>query len=405
MKRRGGYQEEFGSRFGFGWQLEDKDPKKRRIWIQAVSLGEMLAIEGLMKGFAKDERIEIVLTTTTSTGFAEAKKRYSNICYAIKYFPLDFWPISQSVWRRVNPDLVVCVETELWPEHLRQAEKRGVPVVLVNGRLSNRSFKYSKWLASLFRRELNSIRLILAGSDQDRDRFLALGVKSERVRSVGNMKTDIDIQPLLDGVEKANLKREIGLGTRFVLLGSSTWPGEEEMLVKAFRRLRERLPDSSLLIVPRHGERRGDIRSVLNEFASDFRIHFRSEGDGPSDLDILVADTHGELRMLTQIADLAFVGKSLPPHTEGQTPIECGLLAVPIVMGPGMHNFPGVADQLLDRGAAVGVSDADEAIETLVALALDEEARLRMEVACRAWARTNRGSIARTLEKIRGLMA
>ena len=140
MKRRGGYREGFGSRFGFGWQLGDKEPKKRRLWVQAVSLGEMLAIEGLMKALAKEERIEIVLTTTTSTGFAEAKKRYSDICYAIKYFPLDFWPISRAVWRRVNPDLAVCVETELWPEHLRQGEKRGVPIVLVNGRLSNRSF-------------------------------------------------------------------------------------------------------------------------------------------------------------------------------------------------------------------------------------------------------------------------
>jgi len=400
MKRRGGYQEAFASRFGFGWKLDKKDPDKRRIWIQAVSLGEMLAIEGLLKALAKDDRIEIVLTTTTSTGFAEAKKRYLDICYAIKYFPTDFWLISRAVWRRVEPDLAVCVETELWPEHLRQAKKRNVPVVVVNGRLSNRSFKRSKSIAPLFKNELNSIRMILAGSDQDRARFVELGVDSNRVKSIGNMKTDIDIQPLLDGVERASLKNELGFGIRFVLLGSSTWPGEEEMLVKAFRKLRGRMAESSLLIVPRHAERRGEIRSVLADSASDFKTHFRSEGESPNDLDILVADTHGELRLFTQIADLAFVGKSLPPHTEGQTPIECGLLAIPTVMGPGMHNFPGVADQLRECGAAEGVKDEAEAIDRLVELALDESTRLKMQAGSRGWARENRGSIDRTVNEL-----
>jgi len=218
------------------------------------------------------------------------------------------------------------------------------------------------------------------------------------------MKTDIDIQPILDVAARSNLKEQIGFADQFVLVGSSTWPGEEQMLVEAFRNIRAKLPNSGLLIVPRHGERRDEIRNTLKRTATDFSVHFRSEGKGPSASDILVADTHGELRMFTQIADLAFIGKSLPPHMEGQTPIECGLLGVPAVMGPGMQNFPGVADQLVDCGAAARVRGREEAIEILGDLAVDDDFRLQMETACRDWASANKGATRRTLAEIEGVL-
>ena len=402
IRKRGGYRERFATRFGRGLRLPPKGAGKRRVWLQAVSLGEMLAIEPLLKGLAADPQVEIFLTTTTSTGYALARERYGALAVEIAYFPVDFWPFSRRVWELGQPDLAVCAETELWPEHIEQARRRGVPFVLVNARLSDRSFGRLRRVAGLTRSVWRGVSMVYAGSEQDRERFLALGVAPERVATTGNVKVDVVIEPRLDAAGKLALRVDLGCKGGFVLLGSSTWPGEESMLLRAFRRVRERDERATLLLVPRHAERRGEIEALLRAEAGELSWHFRSRGRPSEPVDIVVADTNGELRALTQVADLAFVGKSLPPHREGQTPVECGALGLAMVFGPGMSNFRSISAGLLEFGAALVVADAGSAVEAIAALSSDAAERGRMGEAGQRWHAASRGAVGRTLEGLRG---
>lgn len=400
VRSRGGYRENWGSRFGVGLKLAKKGAGCRRIWIQAVSLGEVLAIEPFVKELAKIDRIEIFLTVTTSTGYAEAKKRYGNLAVGISYFPVDFWLISRRVWNVVQPDLAISAETELWPEHLQQAKKRGVPFLLVNGRLSDRSYGVTKALVWLVRGSLLKISRVFACSEIDRDRFLKLGVPADLVELTGNMKVDVVVDQLLDDAAKVELRRIHGLGDGFVLLGSSTWSGEERMLLDAFKKIREEKSSARLLIVPRHGERREEIEELLIAEAGAFSWCFKSRGLPAGDVDILVADTHGELRVLSQVADLAFIGRSLLPHKEGQTPVECGALGVPMVMGSGMSNFRSIRAGLRRFGAVAEAKNAEEAVELILNLSRDEARRQEMTTAGKQWHLRSRGAVERTVAGI-----
>ncbi|MAM91852.1 MAG: 3-deoxy-D-manno-octulosonic acid transferase [Opitutaceae bacterium] len=400
MKRRGDYQGAIAMRMGIGVEEWPRTEGKRRIWIQAVSLGEILVIERFIRELAARPDTEILLTTTTSTGLKMAREKYSDLCDRITYFPMDFWPFSKRFWKRMRPDLAICAETELWPEHMKQASLVGSPMVLINGRLSDKSFRYARRLSFLFGRHLRCIDQVLAISEHDAARFREIGIPAERVSVTGNLKVDVDIDERFDERERAHLKQSLGLGDGFVLLGSSTWPGEEATLLRALRALRESLPDSRLMLVPRHAERRGEIRDMLVKEASDLRWHFKSEGPPETEVDILVGDTSGELRALTQLADLAFIGKSLPPHREGQTPIECGLLGVPLLFGPGMSNFRSVRDGMLESGAAELVQDEEALISRILSLAVDGPALEALSNRQRDWAENSRGSLERTLEAL-----
>jgi 3-deoxy-D-manno-octulosonic-acid transferase len=246
---------------------------------------------------------------------------------------------------------------------------------------------------------LRGISRLLAVSESDAARFRELGMPAERVSVTGNIKMDVSI-PLLGDEALAGLRREVGLPAQgLVLLGSSTWPGEEEALLGALRLARSRGVRCSLLIVPRHAERRGDIERILK--ASGLSHHFRSQGAAPSEVDVAVGDTTGELRSLAQLADLVFVGKSLPPHTEGQTPVEAATLGKPLLFGPGMSNFRPIERDLLQKGCAILVSSPEELAERSAELLSDASARQALVSALADWRRTNGGGVARTLAAIR----
>jgi 3-deoxy-D-manno-octulosonic-acid transferase len=195
----------------------------------------------------------------------------------------------------------------------------------------------------------------------------------------------------------------LGLPDGFVLLGSSTWAGEEEALVGALRLTRERGVRCALMLVPRHAERRLDVERWLVK--SKLRFHFRSNGPAPGEVDVLVGDTTGELRKLTQLADVVFVGKSLPPHTDGQTPVEAAALGKPIIFGPGMGNFRLLSRDLLARGAAREVADAAALAEVVQELLRDASRREALAAAAAVWRCDNAGAVARTLGVIREELA
>ena len=402
MRRRGGYRENFSQRFGGHDGLPARRAGIRRVWLQAVSVGEMLAIAPLLEALSAAGGVEVYLTTTTSTGYRLAVERYGARTIGIGYFPLDWWLFSRRAWRRIAPDLVILTEGERWPEHLHQAAKRGVPVLGINARMSDRTLRRLRRLPAAARLTLGGITRLLPCSAQDEARFLELGYPRSHLLTTGNIKLDVPI-PLLTAAEKTALRRELGLPDGLVLMGSSTWPGEETALVEALRLARGRGVRCSLLLVPRHAERRPEIERELA--GSALRWHFRTSGAAAGDVDVSVADTTGEMRRMLQLADLVFVGKSLPPHTEGQTPVEAAALELPILFGPGMGNFRLIARDLLARGAAREVADA-AALAALAADLLPDTAR-RAEIAAAAsqWHRENAGAVARTLAVIREELA
>ena len=404
MRRRGGYQDNFAQRFGAIPVLPAKRAGVRRVWLQAVSVGEMLAIAPLLEALSADPAVEVYLTTTTSTGYALARERYAALTVAIAYFPLDWWLFSRRAWQRITPDLVILTEGERWPEHIRQAETRGIPVLAVNARLSDRSFRRMHKLRALTTPLFRGITQVLACSEHDAERFRAIGLAPGGITVTGNIKLDVTI-PLLGEGEKTALRRELGFGDEPVLLGSSTWLGEEAALLEVFKALRAEGRVVRLLIVPRHAERRAEIEALLQ--ASGLSYHFRSRGPAPHGVpvEVAVGDTTGELRKFTQLAELVFVGKSLPPHHEGQTPVEAAALGKPVLFGPELSNFRVIARDMRAAGAARSVASADELRASVLALWSDAPARAAMAQAAQVWRVANQGAVGRTLAEIRTTLA
>ncbi len=401
MRRRGGYGAHFGQRFGATPALPSKRTGVKRVWLQAVSVGELLAVAPLLEGWKNDSAVEVYLTTTTSTGYALAAERYlaKGLVVGLGYFPLDFWACSARAWRSVAADLALLTEGERWPEHMHQAARRGVPVVAVNARLSDRSFRRMRWLGPLARLLTRGLTRVLAASAGDAERFEKFGVPAARVEVTGNLKLDVAL-PEVSPEEAARFRRELGLGERTrILLGASTWPGEEAALLAAWRGIAASEEGTAwkLLLVPRHAERRGEIEAVLTGLASaGLRFHFRSRGAAPGEVDVAVADTTGELARLLALGNLVYVGKTLPPHTEGQTPVEAAARGKAVVFGPGTANFRVIARELEAGGAAARVVDAEALAATVRLLAGDPARREAMGAAGLRWHAGNRGAAART---------
>ncbi|WP_414663763.1 3-deoxy-D-manno-octulosonic acid transferase [Horticoccus sp. 23ND18S-11] len=394
MRKRGGYGENFAHRFGRHPNLPPSAPGQPRVWLQAVSVGEMLAIGPILEALHRDG-VAVYLTTTTSTGYKLALERYRALTIGIGYFPIDGWPFAARAWRRIRPDLVILTEGERWPEHLQQARRRGVPVICVNARLSDRSFARLRAFGPAARLMLRGVTRLLPASPQDEMRFLELGFPRGRIVVTGNIKLDVQV-PVLRAAERAQLRRELGVPeTSLLVLGSSTWPGEEAALVTALQRVREAGVRCALLLVPRHAERRTEIEPLLA--ATGLTFHFRSRGAAAGEVDVAVGDTTGELRRLTQLADLVFVGKSLPPQSEGQTPVEAAAMAKPILFGPGMSNFRAIAEDLVRRGAAQTVTDPAELAVACEELLRDPARRSVLAQAAAQWRQENAGAVQRTL--------
>lgn len=402
MLKRGGYRENFGERFG---RVEAPPPHNvgSTIWIQAVSVGEILAIEPVIRELQRNlPSCRILLTTTTSTGYKLARKTVKNVA-GIHYFPLDFWPISRRVWNRFRPDLCLLMEGELWPEHLHQARRRKVPVLLVNARLSDRSFRRYQKAGRIGRLVFQSLQRIAAASEEDARRLAELTGTPEKITVSGNLKFDVDFPPRPEGDERVDALRHLGLcppdaAPGLILLGSSTWPGEEEMLAEVYQRLRNSGAAVRLVIVPRHAERRQEVLAALRR--AGLSATLRSEKGPCAPGDVYLADTTGELRHFTSLADLAFIGKSLPPNEGGQTPIEAAGFGIPMVYGPNMSNFKAACRGLEDKDAAIRAETADDASEALYQLALDADRRNTLSQNAISWHAENRGSVGRTVQII-----
>lgn len=364
------------------------------VWFHTVSAGETIAAAPIILALAdRHPDVPVLVTTMTPTGSAQVARLLDDRvahCYA----PYDFPAVVASFFDQLTPRLLVLMETELWPNMLREAAARDVPALLVNARLSERSARGYARLGALTRSMLESLRFIACQYADHAERFLALGAPADRVAALGSVKFDIRL-PADHGERVRSMRERWALGGRPVWIAGSTHPGEEEIVLAAHQRLKARFPELLLILVPRHPERRGEVGALVDQ--AGFSQAWMSEVDAPAGRDVVLGDTMGELLYLYGLADVAFLGGSLV-SVGGHNPIEAAVCGVPLIMGPETFNFPDVVAAFGDARCLHLISDADSLAERVADYLADEPARraagkTAVEVVAR-----NRGATERLLE-------
>jgi 3-deoxy-D-manno-octulosonic-acid transferase len=386
-------------------RCERRDGDAPCIWIHGVSVGEIRAAAPLVAALEEElPGFELVLSTGTSTGQAIAKSTYPN--HRVFYYPIDFSWAVRSVVEAIRPDLVILVELELWPNFLREAYRRDTPVAIVNGRITQRSYRGYRWVRWLLFAPLGKIGRFCVQTERYAERFRKLGIPEKQIHVTGSMKYD---QLESQEVDVPAVRRDMGLGEgEIVLLGGSTHPGEEKALVEAFLVLREQVPTLRLVICPRHTERSGEVERHLADIAPGVQRRSKRQAEGRTDPlphgHVLVVDTIGELGRLYGAADVCFVGGSLIPHG-GQNVLEPVTFGKPTVFGPYWDNFKEPVERLLAVEGVREVADADDLTKVLSELLEQRENAAAMGERGRQAILEARGATARTVKILRDLMA
>lgn len=388
MFRRGGYRENFGQRLGF-YDVDLAKCLTNPIWLHAVSVGEVAIA---LKLAAKLPPRQIVLTTTTTTGFAFARQ-HAPAAIEVMYSPLDWWPIMRRAFNVIRPERIVLVEAEVWPNLVAEAHTRKIPLALVNARLSERSERRFRRAGTFVRPMFRLLDLICVQRARDISRWQALGARE--VVQTGSIKYDPEDVAIDGELPRTILRaRKIDI-ERPVLLGGSTHQGEEETLAKIFQQLRADFPDLYLIIAPRHVERVRGIENNLRSLGLDVALRSQDRQSA----DCLLIDTTGELRHWYSIATVIFVGKSLSSRG-GQNPAEAIIAGKPVVFGTHMENFEGFADVLVRRGGAVQVNSPNELRDAMVDLLRNAERREELVRKAREVLAEHRGATARTAQLV-----
>lgn len=449
--RHGKYASNFKERMG--WLPESlRGDGRKTVWVHAVSVGEFLAARPLIERLKSSlPTARIVVSTTTLTGQRLARSQ-SHLFDAAFYFPFD-WKFSvRRSLARVNPSVVIILETELWPNFLRECKKRGVVTVLANGRISPRSFRRYRLLGHPFRRAIEDFSLMVMQSEDDAERARHLGANAACVRVSGNLKYDFDAQELSLpqisklGSETSNSKSQISdvqnperldaldhrLGlpsSPHLIVAGSTAPGEEEMLLAALREVRRHsgLEDARLLLAPRHPERFDEVARLIarSEFAFVRRSESRAfsgssvrqsgaigrehrietaldpgETAGGGSPDVILLDTIGELALIYRYAAVVFVGGSLVPRG-GHNILEPAAFAKPVVVGPHTENFRQIVSDFVNANAVVQIGGKDVLARELIRLLSDRQQAGAIGGRARDFLLKNRGATDYTITAIK----
>jgi 3-deoxy-D-manno-octulosonic-acid transferase len=367
-------------------------------WVHAVSVGEAIAAAPLVEGLRRSHpELPLVVSTVTETGARLVRQRFATVA-THRYFPLDLPGAVRRVVDSISPAFFVAMETELWPNVLRALAARGVPTMIANGRLSDRSFRRYRLLRGAMRGVLDHVGVFGMQSDEDARRVIALGAAPERVVVTGNVKHE----PLPDPAGVADLWHRL-LGLRAgqpVWIAGSTHRGEEESVLAAYEEVRGTHPGLVLVLAPRHPERVPDVVALVS--GRGLRAVRRTTlptaaGGGPPP--VIVLDTIGELAQLYGVADVVYVGGSLVP-LGGHNVLEPAFRGKPVLFGPHTHNFRDAAALLLEGGGALVVADAAGLARAVAGLLEDPDRRARVGEAARQAAATRHGAVQATLDLI-----
>lgn len=409
-KYRGGWQEKL-----FG-RLTRKHPERPCLWFHAVSVGEVLQLQQVLEETAiRFPEAELFITTTTDTGFDVAKSKYPQ--HTVSYFPLDFsWAVNRAL-AAIRPSLVVLVELELWPNFIFAVCQRRIPLALINGRISEKSFSGYSRAKPLLRQVLSCFDILAAQNDIYAQRLRTLGAPADRVIVTGNIKFD-RVESNRDNLQTHELRRVFHIAPHEqVLIAGSTQEPEETYALETWSALRNEFPSLRLVLVPRHKERFEAVanlilqrglpllrRSAVEQAASLPEQNGSADGRTNSSPHVLLLDTLGELSACWGLADIAFVGGSLT-NRGGQNMLEPGGYGAAVLFGPNTWNFRDVTEALLSLKAARVVTGPAELTETVRELLLNPTEAHRMGQAAREFVASQRGATRYTVELLLSLVA
>ena len=384
-----------------GWQLPifaGTQPSRPLVWIHAVSLGEVVAVSPLVRALHEHHpEFRYILTTVTETGREAVEQRLKGIAEH-RYAPLDFtWAVGRMI-RHMQPILYVFVETELWPNLLWSLHEHDVPSVLVNGRLSSRSFGRQDLplIRSFYRTVLQTLTLCLMQSDRDQERIVALGAEPSRVHVTGNIKFD---QPLPEVKAEASLSQSLGVEEcEQLILAGSTHAGEEELLASAYAQIVKNHPDTVLMVAPRHIERAEKVEAMFREagFAVERRSRIQSARKG---LRVIILDTRGELARAYRDAVVAFVGGTLIP-VGGHNLLEPAVWGTPVMFGPYTDHCAEIATLLSQSGGGRRVMGVEDLVVSIEEWIRQPDKRNQDGQVAKQVVLDNQGALMRSVEQI-----
>ena len=298
------------------------------IMFHGVSVGEVIALENLIKKTkATFPDYKIVITTGTKTGQEIAHKKFENVADFITYFPFDITICVELFLKKIKPSVVLIAETELWPTFAAYCKKREIPLFVINGRISDSTYKSYRLLKGFFKELFKNYTKILTQSEEDKEKFISIGAPSDKTMVMKNLKFD---------VKRIDANIEIGKGNNRIIIAGSTHKGEDEIVLNSFSELKKEFPDIKLLLAPRHLTRVNNVKELVEK--TNLPYGQRSNNDTFSNNDIIILDTLGELSKMYQICDFAFIGGSFN-KTGGHNPLEAVVYNKPAISGPSIHNF------------------------------------------------------------------
>lgn len=373
---------------------------QRPVWFHAVSVGETLAVADLVKEFnTRNPDLPIVFSTVTYTGQQIARKKLGDISEVI-YFPFDIGFVTSKVIKYVMPQVVVIVETEIWPGFIGNLAKENIPVILINGRLSPKSSRHYKAFRFFFQHILKDFARFLMQAEIDKQRLIAMGAIESKAQVTGNIKYDIKASFSTEDID--NLKNELTLSkTDKVLIAGSTHHGEEEAVLEAYINLKELFPELKLILVPRHPERYEEVIELLA--SKNIEPARRSRNETFEKSSVFMLDTMGELSGFYSIADIAFIGGSLIKKG-GHNPLEPAVYSVPVIVGPHTFNFVDITKLMVEGGAAIQVQDSIEFKQQIEKLLSDKNYYNQVKDSSLTVFDANRGATEETLSVIQSYL-
>jgi 3-deoxy-D-manno-octulosonic-acid transferase len=404
LRRRGNWTAGFGERFAiYDPSVKQALTNRQIIWLHAVSVGEVALCTQLIS--ALEPRVpnaKIVVSCTTTTGMAEYRRKLPSRITKI-YYPLDRRKLVRRALATINPEAIILLEAEIWPNFLWRASDLKIPLFLANARLSDRSYPRYKKFGWLFRRLFAAFTGVSCQNEEDARRLCDVGCQPSNVQVVGNLKFDAAGLSEKRHLDVRGLLQQIGVpDDALILVAGSTHDGEEILLAEIAARLRKKFPNLFLVLVPRHFERCPDLSRKFKAQGVKFILRnaiFPNTRMSPGEVDCLLVNTTGELKFFYEPASVVFIGKSLTA-IGGQNPIEPAALGKPVVFGPNMQNFKDITRLFLSKDAAVQVKNAQD-LEHALAELLATPAR-RAELGRRAHdiVAENLGAVERTVEMI-----
>jgi len=382
----------------FGWF--DPPEKTGGIVVHAVSVGEVNAASSLVKALSQHfPQLPLCLTTFTPTGSDRVHSLFQNEVFHV-YVPLDLPGAVKRFFDRIQPVFLIIMETEIWPNLYIEANRRDIPVMIANARISERSIQGYRRFKRMTTAALSHVSWIAAQSKLDAERLIAIGADETRLEVTGNLKFDVELPPGL--LEQGEAIRQTWGSKRLVLVAGSTHEGDEKPVLEAFKQLLRQYPEALLVLVPRHPERFGRAAQLTRACGLTVCLHSELI-DCPPSAQCFIVDAMGELLRYYAACDVAFVGGSLEP-IGGHNALEPAALAKPVLFGPHTFNFKDITDQLLNTGAAIRVNNARDLEETTARLFKQPDARDQMGRAGLELVKSGQGALERTVEIVQKLI-